>query len=67
MEAEFAAQGKAKAWQLHAYQRAANTLRRLLQAVGLKREPKDITPRDDGDIQRLMDHLDRLQAEDVEP
>jgi hypothetical protein len=31
-------------FQLETYQRLANTLRRLLQTIGMKRVPKDITP-----------------------
>ena len=30
--------------QLDQYQRLSNTLRRLLESVGLKRRPKDVTP-----------------------
>jgi hypothetical protein len=30
--------------QLELYQRLSNTLRRLLESVGLKRRPKDVTP-----------------------
>jgi len=30
--------------ELDAYQRSANTLRRLLQSIGMKRVPRDVTP-----------------------
>jgi hypothetical protein len=44
LEIAFAANGGATVQQLDSYQRAANTLRRLLQTIGMKRVPKDITP-----------------------
>jgi hypothetical protein len=43
MEAKFAMKGGAKEWELLAYQRASNTLRRLLESVGLQRRSRDIT------------------------
>src|SRR5215831_17156931 len=44
LEMCFAAAGQATDHQLELYQRTANTLRRLLEAVGLERRPKDVTP-----------------------
>ena len=44
MESRFEKEGEASIKQLDAYQRAANSLRRLLESVGLKRRPKDVTP-----------------------
>jgi hypothetical protein len=44
LEARFAAAGAATAEDLDLYQRTANSLRRLLEAVGLQRRPRDITP-----------------------
>jgi hypothetical protein len=44
MEAQFATAGEADAAELDAYQRVSNTLRRLLEAVGLRRRPRDVTP-----------------------
>lgn len=44
MEAAFAEAKVVKAADLDGYQRAANSLRRLLQTVGLKRRPRDTTP-----------------------
>jgi hypothetical protein len=44
MEAGFAVAGEAQPDQLDFYQRTANSLRRLLEAIGLQRRPKDVTP-----------------------
>jgi hypothetical protein len=44
METSFALAGEALPEQLDLYQRTANSLRRLLEAVGLDRRAKDITP-----------------------
>ena len=44
LEARFAQAGEASADDLDLYQRAAGNLRRLLEAVGLKRRPRDVTP-----------------------
>ena len=44
MEAAFAVAGEAQPDQLELYQRTANSLRRLLESVGLGRRPRDITP-----------------------
>jgi hypothetical protein len=44
METNFALAGEALPEQLDLYQRTANSLRRLLEAVGLDRRAKDITP-----------------------
>jgi hypothetical protein len=44
MEAGFAVAGEAQPDQLDLYQRTANSLRRLLEAIGLQRRPKDVTP-----------------------
>jgi hypothetical protein len=47
MEVAFAmAEGAPDTAALDAYQRAANSLRRLLESVGLKRRQRDITPLD---------------------
>jgi hypothetical protein len=43
LETKFA-QGQAGADDLDLYQRTAGNLRRLLEAVGLQRRPKDVTP-----------------------
>lgn len=44
LELMFARRDGATHAELEVYQRSANTLRRLLSAVGLQRRPKDITP-----------------------
>jgi hypothetical protein len=44
LEAKFALAGQASADDLDLYQRAAGNLRRLLEAVGLQRRPRDMTP-----------------------
>ena len=43
LEARFAAAGSASAVDLDLYQRTANSLRRLLEAVGMQRRARDIT------------------------
>src|SRR6476646_675049 len=44
MEVGFAMAGEAQPDQLELYQRTANSMRRLLESVGLGRPPRDITP-----------------------
>jgi hypothetical protein len=44
LEARFATAGFATAEDLSLYLTAANNLRRLLEAVGLQRRPRDVTP-----------------------
>lgn len=44
LEMLFAGEGAATPDQLLLYSRLANCLRRLLQAIGLQRRPKDVTP-----------------------
>jgi hypothetical protein len=44
LEVEFAAAGSAQPDQLDLYQRTANSLRRLLEAIGLQRRTRDVTP-----------------------
>jgi hypothetical protein len=44
MEAVFAVTGEAQPDQLDLYQRTAGSLRRLLEAVGLERRAKNVTP-----------------------
>lgn len=44
LETKFALAGEADPADLDLYQRTAGTLRRLLESVGLKRRPKDVTP-----------------------
>jgi hypothetical protein len=44
LEAKFAGAGEANTADLETYQRCANTMRRLLEAVGLRRRSRDVTP-----------------------
>jgi hypothetical protein len=44
LEAQFAVAGQASAEQLDLYQRASSALRRLLEAVGIQRRARTITP-----------------------
>jgi hypothetical protein len=44
LEARFALAGEATAEDLDLYLRGSNNLRRLLEAIGLRRRPRDITP-----------------------
>jgi hypothetical protein len=44
LELKFAKDGEAITADLDLYQRTSNTLRRLLEAVGLERRMKDVTP-----------------------
>jgi len=48
LEAKFAAAGEASADDLDLYQRTAGNLRRLLEAVGLQRRPRNALTLDDG-------------------
>ena len=59
LEMLFASAGEATPQQLELHGRTSNTLRRLLEAVGLKRVPRDITTL--GDL--LRDDLRRQQEE----
>lgn len=44
LEAKFAQAGQASTDDLDVYQRCASSLRRLLEAIGIQRRPRDITP-----------------------
>jgi hypothetical protein len=44
LEAKFAVAGEATSDDLDLYQRMTNTLRRSLEAIGLQRRPRDVTP-----------------------
>jgi hypothetical protein len=44
LELKFAKEGEASTADLDLYQRTSNSLRRLLEAVGLERRMKDVTP-----------------------
>jgi hypothetical protein len=55
LEAKFALAGEASERDLDLYIRAAGNLRRLLEAIGLRRRPIDITPPDPLDYARELD------------
>jgi hypothetical protein len=55
LEAKFAQAGEASERDLDLYIRAAGNLRRLLEAIGLRRRPIDITPPDPLDYARELD------------
>jgi hypothetical protein len=55
LEAKFAQAGEASERDLDLYIRAAGNLRRLLEAIGLRRRPIDITPPDPLDYAREVD------------
>jgi hypothetical protein len=59
LETKFAANGGAQIEELDRYQRAANSLRRLLETLGLQRRAKDVTP-------SLDQYLRQRNAEPVE-
>jgi hypothetical protein len=44
LETSFALAGEAQPEALELYQRVSNTLRRHLEAIGIKRVPRDVTP-----------------------
>jgi hypothetical protein len=56
LEARFAQAGEASSTDLDLYQRTAGNLRRLLEAVGLQRRARDVTP-------TLTEHLARRAIE----
>jgi len=58
LEVQFATNGGAKTWQLDKYGRAANTLRRLVQSLGLERRAKEVNATYDQfseDVERLRE------------
>jgi hypothetical protein len=52
LEKKFALAGEASVEDIDLYQRVANTLRRLLETVGLQRRSRDVTPPDPLDYAR---------------
>jgi hypothetical protein len=44
LEAKFALAGEAEPADLDLYQRISNSMRRLFEAVGIERRPRDVTP-----------------------
>ena len=63
LEAKFATAGAADAGDLEIYQRCANSLRRLLEAVGLQRRPRDVTPSLSEYLAQLEDPASREAAQ----
>jgi hypothetical protein len=59
LEARFATAGAATTEDLDLYQRTANSLRRLLEAVGLQRRAKDVTP-------SVADYLDHINKQTID-
>ena len=59
LEVRFAKAGEASSLDLETYQRCANSLRRLLEAVGLQRRSRDLNPKLD-DL--LLEHAQRAAA-----
>lgn len=64
LEAKFATAGEADANELDQYARVAANLRRLLEAVGLQRRPRDISPPTLDEIAREIEAQKR-SAEDI--
>ena len=58
MESGFATAGEALPAQIDLYQRTANSLRRLLESIGLKRVPRDVTP-------SVADYVAHIAKEEV--
>ena len=61
LEARFATAGAATADDLDLYQRTANSLRRMLEAVGLQRRAKDISP------PSVASYLDHVKQTEITP
>jgi hypothetical protein len=59
LEAKFALAGEASAADLDLYQRTAGNLRRLLEAIGLQRRARDVTP-------SLAEYLASLRQSEAE-
>lgn len=53
LEAKWAANGGSTLEELEVFQRASNSLRRLVQALGLQRRAKDVTP----SLDQYLNHL----------
>lgn len=50
--------GEARGQEIESYQRATNTLRRLLETLGLERRAKDVTPEDARLTARFLEALE---------
>jgi hypothetical protein len=63
LETRFAAAGCAAADDLQLYFAGANNLRRMLESVGLKRRPRDVTP----SVAEYLDHIGKARHEPEKP
>jgi hypothetical protein len=59
MERQFALAGEADPMTLDLYGRVAGNTRRLLEAVGLKRRPRDVTP----SLAEYLNHINKQPSE----
>jgi hypothetical protein len=64
LEVKFATAGAANAGDLEVYQRCANSLRRLLEAVGLQRRPRDVSA---PSLDQYLANKAAAEIEDEEP
>ena len=64
LERNFALNGCSSSTQLLEYGRASNTLRRLLETVGLQRRSRDVTPSLDEYLRQKADARDELAVEE---
>jgi hypothetical protein len=62
LEVKFALAGEANPVDLDLYQRVSNSLRRLLESVGLERRARDVTPEGNDLLRRFNEELQRQQA-----
>jgi hypothetical protein len=62
LEVKFALAGEAHPNELDLYQRVSNSLRRLLESVGLERRSRDVTPEGKDLLRRFNEELQRQQA-----
>ena len=62
LDQKFATDGEAGRADLELYQRVSNTLRRLLEALGLQRRPRDVTPTLDQDLGEQVTSERRREA-----
>jgi hypothetical protein len=67
LEARFATNGSASATDLDLYTRAAGNLRRMLETIGIKRDPsraRDVTPLED--VVKRLDDAEKVAAEVID-
>jgi hypothetical protein len=67
LETRFAINEGAKRYELETYQRASNSLRRLLETLGIKREARTINPNDNNEhYERILAHLEAEDVDDID-